>query len=52
MIHKEWEVVYKGWEIERVDYGFYSATNLQDCDALMKFGKSVDELIIEINEEL
>ena len=45
-------MIYKGWKIEESDYGFYSATNLQDCDALMKFGKSVDELIIEINEEL
>ena len=52
MIYKGWEIVYKGWEIERVDYGFYSATKLQDCDALMKFGKNIYDLIIEIDEEL
>jgi hypothetical protein len=43
---------YKGWEIEKSDYGFYSATNCLDCDALMKFAKSIDELLIEISEEL
>ena len=44
-------MIYKGWEIEKSDYGLYSATNLKDCDALMKFGISVDELTIEIDEE-
>tara|TARA_B110000503_G_scaffold8528_1_gene11602 strand:+ start:701 stop:838 length:138 start_codon:yes stop_codon:yes gene_type:complete len=45
-------MMYKNWKIEEADFGYYSATNLEDCDALMKFGKSVDELIIEIDEEL
>tara|TARA_R110000824_G_scaffold92959_3_gene225139 strand:- start:1138 stop:1305 length:168 start_codon:yes stop_codon:yes gene_type:complete len=43
---------YKGWEIEKADFGFYEATNCLDCDASMKFGRSVDELVIEIEEEL
>ena len=45
-------MIYKGWEIERDDFGFYSATNLQDCDAPIKFGRNIDELIIQIDEEL
>ena len=45
-------MIYKGWEIEKSDHGFYEATNLKDCDASFKFGRSIDELIIEIDEEL
>ena len=43
-------MIYKGWKIDRADFGYYEATNLQDCDASIKFGKSIDELIIEIDE--
>ena len=45
-------MIYKGWKIDRADFGYYEATNLQDCDALMKFGKNIYDLIIEIDEEL
>ena len=45
-------MIHKNWKIEKSDYGFYSATNLQDCDAPMKFDMNIDELIIEIDEEL
>ena len=43
-------MIYKGWEIEKENFGYYAATNLQDCDAPMKFGRSIDELIIDIDE--
>ena len=43
-------MIYKGWEIEKENFGYYEATNLQDCDAPMKFSKSIDELKIEIDE--
>ena len=45
-------MIYKGWEIEESYFGRYVAISLEDCDELMKFGRSVDELIIEIDEEL
>lgn len=44
-------MIHKNWKIEKSDYGFYSATNLEDCDAPMKFSKTRDEVIVEIDEE-
>jgi hypothetical protein len=41
---------YKGWKIEYADYGFFVATNLNDCDAYLPFAKSVEELKTEIDE--
>lgn len=45
--------VYKNWQIRESDYavGYYEAHNLNDCDAYMKYGKSVDVIKQEINDE-
>ena len=45
-------MIHKGWKIEKVYFGYYEATNLKDCDASIKFGKNICDLIIEIDEEL
>ena len=45
-------MIHKNWKIEKIDFGYYSATNLEDCDKPIKFSKSVNELKIEIDEEL
>tara|TARA_R110000822_G_scaffold275290_1_gene397467 strand:- start:345 stop:482 length:138 start_codon:yes stop_codon:yes gene_type:complete len=45
-------MMHKNWEIEEADFGYYSATNLEDCDAPMKHSKSIYDLIVEIEEEL
>ena len=44
--------IYKNWEIRESDYaiGYYEATNLNDCDASMKYGESVEEIKTEIDE--
>ena len=41
--------IYKNWQIEKGDYGYFEATNLNDCDAFMKYAKSIEELKIEID---
>lgn len=43
--------IYKDWKIEKGDFGFYEATHLNDCDAFMKFGKTIEEIKTEIDEE-
>ena len=45
--------IYKNWEIRKSDYAvdYYEATNLNDCDAFIKYGKSVEEIMTEINED-
>tara|TARA_R110000824_G_C15145990_1_gene670493 strand:+ start:1246 stop:1410 length:165 start_codon:yes stop_codon:yes gene_type:complete len=43
--------IYKGWEIEKADYGYYEATNLNDCDAFQIFDRSVKALKLEIDEK-
>ena len=42
---------YRNWVIEIGDYGYYEAYSLDDCDAYMKYSKSVEELRKEIDEE-
>ena len=43
---------YKGWEINRGDYGnYYEATNTKDCDSNMISGKTV-EIIKEHIDDL
>ena len=42
--------IYKNWQLEKADYGYYQATNLNDCDAFMKQAKSIIELKIDIDE--
>lgn len=44
--------IYKNWKIEKSDYAtdYYEATNLNDCDAFMKYGRSIEEIKIEIDE--
>jgi len=41
---------YKGFLIEYFDYGYFSAENLNDCDADILTAKSVQKLKIEIDE--
>ena len=45
--------IYKNWHIRRSDYasGYYEATNLNDCDAFMKFAKSIEEIKEDIDIE-
>ena len=45
--------VYKNWQIRKSDYavGYYEATNLNDCDAYMKYAKSIEEIKAEIDDE-
>ena len=42
---------YKNWQIEKNDYGYFEATNLNDCDAFMKYSKSIEYLKTEIDEQ-
>ena len=44
--------IYKNWEIRKSDYavGYYEATNLNDCDAYMINGESIEEIKTEIDE--
>jgi hypothetical protein len=44
--------IYKNWKIEKADYGYYEATNLNDCDAYMKHSKSKEDIKKEIDEEV
>lgn len=44
--------VYKGWKIEKGDYNFLVATNMNDCDANIITAKTIQEIITEINEHL
>ena len=50
---REMKEIYKNWEIRKSDYavGYYEATNLNDCDALMKWAKSIEEIKTEIDED-
>jgi hypothetical protein len=45
--------IYKNWQIRKSDYAphYYEATYLNDCDAVMKHAKSIEQIKIEINEE-
>jgi len=43
---------YKNWRIEENEFGYYEATNLNDCDATMKFAKTIDKLKLEIDEKV
>ena len=42
--------IYKNWQIEKGDFGYFEATNLDDCDAYMKHAKSIEEIKTEIDE--
>ena len=42
--------IYKNWQIEKGDFGYFEATNLNDCDAYMKHAKSIEEIKTEIDE--
>jgi hypothetical protein len=42
--------IYKGWQIEQNEFGYWEATNLNDCDAYIKFSKSLEQLKIDIDE--
>ena len=45
-------MMHKNWKIEQIEFGYYSATNLEDCDEDLIFSKSIDKLKIEIDEKL
>tara|TARA_R110000803_G_scaffold4960_1_gene16549 strand:+ start:629 stop:775 length:147 start_codon:yes stop_codon:yes gene_type:complete len=42
--------IYKNWEIEKNDFGYFEATNLNDCDDFIKYSKNIDDLKTEIND--
>jgi hypothetical protein len=42
--------IYKGYKIEYFYFGYFSAENLNDCDAEILTAKSIEELKIQINE--
>lgn len=42
---------YKNWQIEKVDYGYFEATNMDDCDAYVMHSKSIEALKTEIDDE-
>ena len=43
---------YKNYDIDTQDngWGYFEATNLDDCDAPILFANTVEKSIIEINE--
>lgn len=43
--------IYKDWEIEKSDYGYHEATNLNDCDSSQIFARSVKAIKLEIDQE-
>lgn len=43
--------IYKNWQIEKNDFGYFEATNLNDCDAFIKYSKNIDNLKTDIDEE-
>ena len=45
-------MIYKNYKIEQIEFGYFAATNLEDCDEDLIFSKSIDELKIEIDEKL
>ena len=46
-----YEVIYKGWQIEKGHYGnYYEATNLKDCDSYMIVCKTIEQIKVEIDE--
>lgn len=44
--------IYRNWQIEKVDYGYYEAYDLDDCDASMEWAKTIYELKIQIDERI
>ncbi len=45
------KLIYKNYEIEKNEWGYYEATNTLDCDAFMIHNKSLEGLKIEIDEK-
>ena len=45
-------IKYKGYEIDQQGngWGYYEATNTNDCDAPIIYADSVEKVIIEIDE--
>ena len=45
-------MVYKNYDIDTKDncWGYFEATNLNDCDAPILFANTIEKLKIEINE--
>lgn len=45
--------IYKDYGIctQANEWGYYEATNLNDCDAYMKYAKSIEELKTEIDDK-
>ena len=44
-------MTYKGYKIERNEWGYYEATNTNDCDEPIKYNKSIHDLMNEIDEK-
>ena len=43
--------IYKNWQIEKNEFGYYEATSLNDCDAEMLHAKTYFKLITEIDDK-
>ena len=43
--------VYKDYEIEKNEFGYYEATSLTDCDAKIIHAKTYFKLITEIDDK-
>ena len=45
-------MVYKNYDKDTEDngWGYFEATNLDNCDAPMLFANTIEKLILEINE--
>lgn len=46
--------IYKGYEIDHQDngYGYFEAININDCDAQMEFGKTIEQLKDSIDQRV
>lgn len=43
--------IYKNWIIQKADYDYYEATNLNDCDSIIKWSKKKEDIKEEIDHE-
>jgi len=51
MAQTEMIEIYKNFKIEKAEYNYYEATNLNDCDAVIKWSKNKEDIKEEIDQE-
>ena len=42
--------IYKDYEITKVDYGYFEAVSILDCDAYILYDKNLESLKTQIDE--